>query len=77
MLCIVSDLISWGIDFGFAARLSDTNACSGDCGSILYVAPEVLVYSNQIYDGTKADIWSMGKSFFCLKLETSGPTQQS
>jgi len=44
------------IDFGFASRFTDDTRMSQPCGSLHYVAPEVLTKSYT----EKADLWSMG-----------------
>ena len=50
-------------DFGFASITFD-GITSGRCGSLQYIAPEVLQKKN--YNGFKADIWSLGIVFYCL-----------
>jgi len=44
------------IDFGFSKRLAVNEHCETLCGTLLYIAPEVL---NERYD-FKADVWSLG-----------------
>jgi len=44
------------IDFGFAKRMSPSKLCHTLCGTLLYIAPEVL---DERYT-EKADIWSIG-----------------
>jgi len=44
------------IDFGLSARISGATTLSHACGSLLYVAPEVL----QNNYTSKCDVWSMG-----------------
>ena len=50
-------------DFGFATYSLDHNN-SGKCGSFGYTAPEIM--SNAVYDGLKADIWSIGILIYTL-----------
>ncbi|OHS99488.1 hypothetical protein TRFO_34070 [Tritrichomonas foetus] len=46
-------------DFGFSALIeNENNLVCGKCGSVNYVAPEVL--TGKPYDGMKADMWSLG-----------------
>ena len=52
------------IDFGFSSIGSDISNLEKFCGSIHYIAPEIL---NQVpYDGRKSDIWSLGVILFTL-----------
>lgn len=50
------------IDFGFATQLEDKGTLSDKCGTLHYVAPEVLAgcYSS------KADMWSVGVTAYLL-----------
>lgn len=50
------------IDFGFSKVWDETNALHQSCGSLAYVAPEVI---NQNYT-TKCDMWSLGVIVFML-----------
>lgn len=50
------------IDFGFAARV-DGDGLTRQCGSLGYVAPEVL--SGRKYD-ERCDLWSMGSLLYTL-----------
>ena len=45
-------------DFGICRQCKDDELMKTQCGSIFYVAPEIL--QNLPYDGLKADIWSLG-----------------
>ena len=45
-------------DFGFSRDTSSNTLLTTQCGSPVYVAPEIL--SNKPYEGIKADIWSLG-----------------
>lgn len=44
-------------DFGFA--LQTANPAHTPCGSYSYAAPELFTASNDGYDATKADVWSL------------------
>jgi len=44
------------IDFGFAKRVATNEPCTTVCGTLLYIAPEVL---EELYD-FRADVWSLG-----------------
>mmetsp|Transcript_134423 Transcript_134423/g.268274 ORF Transcript_134423/g.268274 Transcript_134423/m.268274 type:complete len:669 (+) Transcript_134423:3-2009(+) len=50
------------IDFGFAARLDDKQRLQEACGSLQYLAPEVLKRSYN----EKVDIWSIGSIMYTL-----------
>ena len=55
-------------DFGFAKILKNTapNSDASLRGSLLYMAPEIIL-SKEEYDGTLADMWSVGVILFeCL-----------
>ncbi|XP_070508302.1 ovarian-specific serine/threonine-protein kinase Lok-like [Chironomus tepperi] len=49
-------------DFGLSAYDKDLTQT---CGTLLYSPPEMF-YKNQVYKGTKADIWSFGVVLFCM-----------
>ncbi|EAR85339.3 Serine/Threonine kinase domain protein (macronuclear) [Tetrahymena thermophila SB210] len=56
-------------DFGLAVKLSsDNHRIKGTEGTYHFMAPESLSDSNQKngYDGKKADIWSLGVTFYCM-----------
>eukprot|EP00747_Dinoflagellata_sp_TGD_P128607 gnl/TRDRNA2_/TRDRNA2_174564_c0_seq1.p1 gnl/TRDRNA2_/TRDRNA2_174564_c0~~gnl/TRDRNA2_/TRDRNA2_174564_c0_seq1.p1 ORF type:complete len:251 (-),score=35.57 gnl/TRDRNA2_/TRDRNA2_174564_c0_seq1:90-842(-) len=46
------------IDFGFAVRIPDATLCMSKCGTMPFMAPEVL--KEQGHDAFKADVWSLG-----------------
>ena len=46
------------IDFGFAKKLGSSGKTYTNCGTIGYVAPEVLL--GQTGYGLAADLWSFG-----------------
>ncbi|KAH7578129.1 hypothetical protein JRO89_XS01G0344100 [Xanthoceras sorbifolium] len=50
-------------DFGFARSLTPQDLADTQCGSPLYMAPEII--QNQKYDA-KADLWSVGAILFQL-----------
>jgi serine/threonine-protein kinase HSL1 (negative regulator of Swe1 kinase) len=52
------------IDFGMAAYQPDNQLLETPCGSPHYAAPELL--SNQLYDGSMADVWSLGVVLFVI-----------
>lgn len=57
-------------DFGFCALCTGTEshqAVSGKCGTVQYVAPEVL--KQESYDGRAADMWSLGILMYKLFLD--------
>lgn len=51
------------IDFGFAKVFDEETKMHQSCGSVAYVAPEVLRRS---YKGGKCDMWSLGVIVFML-----------
>lgn len=55
------------IDFGFATWLDQGEQLREVCGTILYVAPEVL--ANRGYD-EKADLWSLGCLVYIMLTDT-------
>ena len=52
------------IDFGISSIKSEGQLSTTICGSLHYIAPEIL--RNEMYVGTKADIWSAGVIFYIL-----------
>lgn len=58
-------------DFKFA--IDANNSSKQRCGSIVYIAPEVLFYGDSTL---KADIWSMGMTFYMLTFHMP-PWQES
>jgi len=50
------------IDFGFSKRLSFNEHCETLCGTLLYIAPEVL---EERY-AFKADVWSLGVMLYLM-----------
>uniref|UniRef100_A0A0N5AJ25 non-specific serine/threonine protein kinase n=1 Tax=Syphacia muris TaxID=451379 RepID=A0A0N5AJ25_9BILA len=52
------------IDFGFSNIQQPKVLMSTWCGSPPYAAPELLL--GKVYDGTKADIWSLGVVLFIM-----------
>ena len=51
-------------DFGCARLQMGQKRFSIPCGSYAYGAPEVI--SGQMYDGKKADVWSVGVVLYCM-----------
>ena len=51
-------------DFGLSQQICDGNITDKCCGSFHYKAPEVL--SNASHDPFKADVWSIGVTFYYL-----------
>ncbi|OHS98536.1 CAMK family protein kinase [Tritrichomonas foetus] len=51
-------------DFGLSHEIRNNSLLSTLCGTLYYSAPEVISHNN--YDGTKADIWSLGILLFCM-----------
>jgi len=52
------------IDFGFAMATADKQRLTEYCGSLHYIAPQLLYKIP--YDGFKADVWSLGVLSFAL-----------
>lgn len=57
-------------DFGLANYIDIDKAHSTHCGTLEYVAPEVI--SKKSYNSIKADVWSIGVIMFCI-LESKFP----
>lgn len=51
-------------DFGLSRYVSKQDLCATPCGSPCYAAPEVI--SGQLYDGTRADVWSLGVIVYAM-----------
>lgn len=51
-------------DFGFCSLVGSGSMLETKCGSLSYLAPEIL--SGDPYDGRRADIWSCGILLFAL-----------
>eukprot|EP00906_Rhabdomonas_costata_P000138 RCo000189 len=52
-------------DFGLAAIMIRDRPLETRCGSMQYASPELLKKPSK-YDGTKADVWSLGVVFYVL-----------
>lgn len=50
-------------DFGLARPIDDNETAVTNCGTEIYMAPEIL--SGHSY-GRQADVWSLGVLFYCL-----------
>lgn len=57
-------------DFGLAHRIRDGEKARNFCGTLGFLAPEILL--NLPYDPIKADIWALGITF-CTMLENDFP----
>ena len=54
------------IDFGLSARVTPQSKLGDVCGSMAYSPPEIVLQVP--YDGTQADIWSLGIVLYALLL---------
>ena len=54
------------IDFGLSARINPHSKLGDMCGSMAYSPPEIVMHVP--YDGTSADIWSLGIVLYTLLL---------
>ncbi len=57
-ILITTDGVPKLADFGLSTRFTDKQKFTQKCGSIEYVAPEVIM--GEPYSGDKADMWSFG-----------------
>ncbi|WVQ81027.1 hypothetical protein IAT38_003134 [Cryptococcus sp. DSM 104549] len=55
-------------DFGLAAWGGEGRMARGRRGTPVYMAPEVAAKSDSEFEGTKADIWSLGMLWWLLRL---------
>ena len=51
-------------DFGFARKISEGEMAHTQCGTPLFMAPEVINLTNNGYNAA-ADIWSLGCILYC------------
>ncbi|KAL6093184.1 hypothetical protein STEG23_008038 [Scotinomys teguina] len=51
-------------DFGMARQLEEGQMLQGICGTLLYMAPEIL--ARKPYDGLAGDMWSLGVLLYVL-----------
>jgi serine/threonine protein kinase len=65
-ILVCSDTIIKVADFGLARPIPPDGMMSTICGSLHYMAPEIL--QELPYDGMKADIWSFGIIVFAMCL---------
>jgi serine/threonine protein kinase len=65
-ILISSDESAKLTDFGLAASMSRASMMSARCGSLPYMAPEVIAETP--YDGLQADIWSFGILLFVMTM---------
>jgi serine/threonine protein kinase len=55
------------IDFGLAGQLTPEQPhFTASCGSLAFVAPELLRTANNVQYGTSCDVWSIGISLYTL-----------
>jgi len=73
-ILLTGDLTAKLADFGFSKEEHFGYLLSTPCGSTYYAAPEIL--SGKIYDGEKADIWSLGVVLYCLSTGTLPWTEE-
>ncbi|EAY05744.1 CAMK family protein kinase [Trichomonas vaginalis G3] len=62
-------------DFGFSHSTEKQALLSTSCGSIYYVAPEVI--RGEQYDGQKSDIWSLGVILYIMSTSALPWTEQN
>ena len=65
-------------DFGFAISTIKNRLLETFCGSYAYCCPQIL--RGEPYDGTKADVWSMGVVLYamgCARLPFSEKDMQA
>lgn len=53
-------------DFGLSQEIKNNRLLSTLCGTLYYAAPEVI--KGEMYDGQKADIWSLGILLFVMNV---------
>jgi len=62
------------IDFGQSSLMGHGYLCKpGRVGKEFYMAPEMFALSQDIYDGRKVDIWSLGITFFVILSNDASP----
>lgn len=55
-------------DFGLSNLMRDGKLLKTQCGSLNYVAPEII--SNKKYEGTAVDVWSCGVILYTMLTRT-------
>eukprot|EP01117_Protostelium_nocturnum_P004532 TRINITY_DN1635_c0_g1_i1.p1 TRINITY_DN1635_c0_g1~~TRINITY_DN1635_c0_g1_i1.p1 ORF type:complete len:322 (-),score=73.84 TRINITY_DN1635_c0_g1_i1:37-1002(-) len=58
-------MIDFGLSYNFDSIVED-EMCSDRCGSCEYAAPEITFVQNSPFSASKADIWSLGITLFCI-----------
>jgi serine/threonine protein kinase len=62
--CVDMDVIL--VDWGLAAYMHARDGCFTQCGSMPYMAPEVITVTAARPYGNKADMWSMGVTLYVM-----------